>query len=272
MAGELIYEKRDHVAYLTMNRPQAMNSLSPALSQQLGEAWADFASDDESWIAIITGAPSDRPPERQAFCAGNDLIASQPPKLAEGERPPSRAASQLRPGRASMMKGMQIWKPIIAAVNGYALGGGMEMMLNCDIRIASEHAQLGLTEARIGSLPGGGGTQRLPRQIAYAHAMYMLMTAERISAEEAYRIGLISKVVPHDELMDEAERVADIMKQNGPLAMQAIKQAAIRGLEMPLESGLNLESHFYNVLVDTEDRTEGRRAFAEKRNPEYHAR
>ncbi len=269
---ELIYEKRDHVAYLTLNRPQAMNSLNSALSQQLSDAWADFATDDESWIAILTGAASDREPQRQAFCAGADLIASQPPRLAEGERPAGRAAQQLKPGRSSLTRGQQIWKPIIAAVNGYALGGGLEMMLACDIRIASEHAQFGLTEARIGSLPGGGGTQRLPRQIAYAHAMYMLMTAERIPAEEAYRIGLISKVVPHDEVLDEAERVAGIMKKNGPLAMQAIKQSAIRGQEMPLESGLNLESHFFNLLVDTEDRAEGRRAFAEKRDPEYHAR
>ncbi len=272
MADELIFEKRGHVAYLTLNRPQAMNAFNPALSRQLSEAWVDFSSDDDSWMAILTGAPSEREPERQAFCAGNDLMASQPPKLAEGERAPSRAASQLRPEGHSLLKGLSVWKPIIAAVNGYALGGGLEIMLACDIRIASEYAQLGLTEARIGSLPGGGGTQRLPRQIAYAHAMYMLMTAERISAEEAYRIGLVSKVVPHDELMDEAERVASIMMRNGPLAMQAIKQAAIRGQEMPLEAGLHLESHFYNLLVDTEDRTEGRRAFAEKRAPRYQAR
>lgn len=269
---ELIYEKRDHVAYLTLNRPEAMNAFDPALSAQLSEAWIDFRDDPESWIAIVTGAASDREVTRQAFCAGNDLKASMPRPRAEGEPPPSRAASFFRSGQGSLMRGLEIWKPIIAAVNGYALGGGLELMLACDIRIASEHAQFGLTEARIASLPGAGGTQRLPRQIPHAIAMYMLLTGERIDAEEAYRVGLISKVVPHDELMPEAERIADILRRNGPLSLRAIKQSALKGLDMPLEGGLLLEQHEFNLLVDTEDRAEGRRAFAERRDPEYKGR
>lgn len=269
---ELIYEKRDHVAYLTLNRPEAMNAFDPALSSQLSQAWVDFRDDPDAWIAIVTGAASDRPPERQAFCAGNDLKASAPRPRAEGEPPPSRAANFFRTSQGSLMRGLEIWKPVIAAVNGYALGGGMELMLATDIRIASEHATFGLTEARIASLPGAGGTQRLPRQIPYALAMYMLLTGERIDAQEAYRVGLVSKVVPHGEVMDEAERVASILKKNGPLSLRAIKQSAVKGLDMPLESGLLLESHYFNLLMDTEDRAEGRRAFGEKRDPEYQGR
>lgn len=269
---DLIYEKRDHVAYFTLNRPQAMNSLSPDLHRLLGEAWVDFRDDADSWIAIITGAPSDRELPRQAFCAGNDLMATQPRPRAEGEPPPSRAAGFFQAGRGSIMRGLDLWKPVIAAVNGYALGGGLEMMLACDIRVASEHATFGLTEARIASLPGGGGTQRLPRQIPHAIAMYMLLTGERIDAEEAYRVGLISKVVPPDKLMEEADRVADILKANGPLSLRAIKQSALKGLDGSLDQGLLLEQHYFNLLVDTEDRAEGRRAFAEKRTPEYQGR
>jgi E-phenylitaconyl-CoA hydratase len=269
---ELIYEKRDRVAYLTLNRPEAMNAFDPALSGQLAEAWVDFRDDAETWIAIVTGAASDREPQRQAFCAGNDLKASAPRPRAEGQPPPSRAASFLQSGRGSLMRGLEIWKPIIAAVNGYALGGGLELMLACDIRIASEHATFGLTEARIASLPGAGGTQRLPRQIPHAIAMYMLLTGERIDAQEAYRIGLVSKVVPHDGVMEEAERIAGILKQNGPLSLRAIKQAALKGLDLPLDAGLLLEQHYFSLLMDTEDRAEGRRAFAEKRAPEYRGR
>jgi E-phenylitaconyl-CoA hydratase len=269
---DLIYEKRDHVAYVTLNRPEAMNAFDPSLSHALSEAWVDFRDDADLWVAIVTGAPSDRPPERQAFCAGNDLKASAPRPRAEGEPPPSKAANFFRTGAPSLMRGLEIWKPIIAAVNGYALGGGLELMLACDIRFASEHAQFGLTEARIASLPGAGGTQRLPRQIPYALAMYMLLTGERIDAQEAFRAGLVSRVVPHDHLMEEAERVANILKHNGPLSLRAIKQAAVKGLEMPLDAGLLLEQHLFNLLVDSEDRAEGRRAFGEKREPRYQGR
>jgi enoyl-CoA hydratase/carnithine racemase len=272
MTDELLYEKRDHVAYLTLNRPEAMNAFDPVLSRLLGEAWLDFRDDPELWVAIVTGAKSDRELSRQAFCAGNDLKASAPRPRPEGEPPPSRAASFFQTGRGSIMRGLEIWKPIIAAVNGYALGGGLEMMLACDIRIASENATFGLTEARIASLPGGGGTQRLPRQIPYAIAMYMLLTGERMSAEEAYRVGLISKVVPPDQLMDEAEHIAGILKSNGPLSLRAIKQAAVKGLDGSLDSGLLLEQHYFNLLFDTEDRAEGRIAFGQKRQPEYQGR
>ena len=273
--SDLIYEKRDHVAYLTLNRPEAMNSLSPDLHRLLSEAWVDFRDDPDSWIAIVTGAGSDRELSRQAFCAGNDLKATAPPPKVEGEPtppPPSRAAGFFRASAGSLMRCLDIPKPIIAAVNGYALGGGMEMMLACDIRVASENATFGLTEAKIASLPGGGGTQRLPRQIPHAIAMYMLLTGERMNADEAYRVGLISKVVPPDKLMEEADRIADILKNNGPLSLRAIKQSAMKGLDNTLDQGLLLEQHYFNLLVDTEDRAEGRRAFGEKRTPEYQGR
>lgn len=268
--ADLLYEKRDHVAYITLNRPEAMNAMSAELNRLMADALVDFRDDDDARVLVITGAPSDREPQRQAFCAGNDLRATAPQPRDPGQPPPSRAASFLQSSRGlSLMRGADIWKPVIAAVNGYALGGGMELMLACDIRIASEHAQFGLTEARIGSLPGAGGTQRLPRQIPHAIAMYMLLTGERVDAQEAYRIGLVSKVVPHDELMAEATRVAQVIAANGPLSVRAIKQAAVRGLEMSLDGGLLLEQHYFNLLMDTQDRAEGRRAFAEKRTPEF---
>lgn len=270
---DLLYEKRDHVAYITLNRPEAMNAMSGELTRLLHESLVDFRDDPDMRVAILTGAASDREPSRQAFCAGNDLKATAFTPPAPGERGPSKAANFLgSSGRPSLMRGLEVWKPIIAAVNGYCLAGGFEMMLSTDIRIASEYATFGLTEAKIGSLPGAGGTQRLPRQIPYAIAMYMLLTGERMDAQEAYRVGLVSKVVPHDQLMDEAERVAGILKKNGPLSVKAIKQAAVKGLEVTLDQGLYIEQHLFNLLSDSEDRAEGRRAFAEKRDPEYQGR
>ncbi|HWO93748.1 MAG TPA: enoyl-CoA hydratase-related protein [Dehalococcoidia bacterium] len=262
----LIYEKRNHIAYLTLNRPESMNALDPQTNEELADAWADFRDDPEAWVAIITGA-GDR-----AFCAGADLKATALHTPQAQAAPPSFAQMFFSTPRPSLMRGLELAKPVICAVNGYALGGGMEMMLACDIRIAAEHATFGLTEARIGSIPGGGGTQRLPRQIPYALAMYMLLTAERITAEEALRFGLINKVVPLDKLMEEAEAVAEKIAANAPLSVRGIKTAVQRGLDVPLQHGLLIEQQIFGMLFNSEDRIEGRRAFAEKRPPHYKGR
>jgi len=259
----LIYEKRNRIAYLTLNRPEAMNALDPQTNEELAQAWADFRDDPDTWVAIITGA-GDR-----AFCAGADLKATA---LHTQAQPPSFAQMFFSAPRPSLMRGLELPKPVIAAVNGYALGGGMEMMLACDIRVAAEHATFGLTEARIGSIPGGGGTQRLPRQIPYAVAMYMLLTAERISAQDAMSYGLINKVVPLANLMEEAEAIAGKITQNAPLSVRAIKTAVQKGLDVPLDRGLLIEQQLFGMLFASEDRIEGRKAFAEKRPPQYKGR
>ena len=255
----VIYEIRDRIAYVTINRPQAYNACDQPTYDRLAEVWADFAHNDDAWVAILTGAGD------KAFCAGSDI------KLNFNTAPEPGDAFAAA-GRPDMMRGLEIWKPIIAAVNGHANGGGLEMALSCDVRVASDNAQFGLGESLIGLLPGGGGTQRLPRTIPLGHALWMLYTGERIDAEEAHRVGLVNRVVPQDELMATAEEMAKKLLAAGPLAVRAIKQAALEGLGMPLADGLRLESHLFSLLAATEDSVEGTRAFAEKRPPQWKGR
>jgi enoyl-CoA hydratase/carnithine racemase len=164
---------------------------------------------------------------------------------------------------------LELYKPIIAAINGHANGGGFEQALTCDIRVAAEHAQFGLGEVRLGWLPGGGGTQRLPRLIPLGRALEMLYTGNRIGAQEALRLGLVDYVVPMDKLMGKCEEIAVEICKSAPLAVQKIKQAVMRGLDMPMGDGLRLEHELYNWLQVTEDAIEGARAFAEKRPPAW---
>ncbi|MFN3286777.1 MAG: enoyl-CoA hydratase/isomerase family protein, partial [bacterium] len=168
--------------------------------------------------------------------------------------------------------GLEIWKPMIAAVNGFCLAGGLELALACDIRLASPNATFGLTEVRWAIMPGAGGTQRLPRAVPLARAMEMILMAQTIDAEEAYRIGLVNKVVPLPELMPTAIQWAQTLCERGPLAVRAAKEAVIRGLSMPLADGLRLEAFLSAGLRQTEDAVEGPKAFAEKRKPEFKAR
>ncbi|MHA1210341.1 MAG: enoyl-CoA hydratase/isomerase family protein [Candidatus Freyarchaeota archaeon] len=177
--------------------------------------------------------------------------------------------AEKEPGLGGITRNLEIWKPIIAAINGYCLAGGLEIALACDIRIASENAVFGLTEARLGIMPGAGGTQRLPRLIPLAKALEMMMLAERIDAQEALRIGLVNKVVPLPELMPTAMETAQRLCEMGPLAVRAIKKAVLRGLEMPLREGLMLEQYLAEPLRQSEDAKEGIRAFIEKRKPKF---
>ncbi|MBL7210991.1 MAG: enoyl-CoA hydratase/isomerase family protein [Desulfobacteraceae bacterium] len=254
----VIYEIKDKIAYVTINRPHALNACDQPTYNRLAEVWQDFRDNDDAWIAIITGMGE------RAFCAGSDikLNFSAVPRTSE-------AFDHQRKG--DLVRGLEIWKPIIAAINGHANGGGLEIALACDIRVASENAQFGLGEVKIGLLPGGGGTQRLPRAVSLCNALWMLYTGDRIDAQEAYRIGLVNRVVPLPELMLTAEAMARKILESGPLAVRAIKQAAIKGLSMPLEDGLRLEQNLFRMLRITEDRGEGTKAFAEKRKPQWKA-
>lgn len=255
----LIYKKKDKIAYVTINRPEAMNAMDPETYQELSEAWTDIRDDPDVWVAIITGAGN------KAFSAGADL------RKTIG-RPIEAWHFWQTQEEQILNRGLEVWKPIIAAVNGYCLAGGMTLLLATDIRIAAEHATFGLSEVTRGILPGNGGTQRTIQQLPYPIAMYLLLTGERMNAQEALKAGLINKVVPLPELMPEAERIARKICENAPLAVRAIKELAVRGQYLPIEYGLRLEQAVQRVLSTTEDAKEGPRAFAEKKKPSYTGR
>lgn len=251
---------QDGVAIVTLNRPEAMNSIDPESNEQLLAIWDEVSSDESIRVLVLTGAGE------RAFCTGADLKKTMPPA-------DSAARQVFRAGtRHSNFGTLQTDKPVIAAINGYALGGGLELALLADIRICSDNAQFGLPEVRVGSIPGAGGTQRLIRAVGQSDAMWMLLTGERIDATEALRIGLVSKVVPLSVLQETAVNLARAMAANAPLAMTAAKRLAMTGRELPLAGGLELERQAFGVLRDSEDRLEGRRAFADKRAPVFRGR
>ena len=252
------FDLTDRIATVTINRPEAMNALDPETVAALAEVWAEVRDNPEIWTAIVTGA-GDR-----AFCAGADLKKSIPRRADEG------AWQTFQPSaRSAIDDGVQIWKPMIAAVNGYCLGAGLTLLSACDIRIASERAEFGLPEVRRGILPTLGATQRLTRQLPWAIAMELLLMGEHFDAERARECGLINRVVPHETVMDEARSVAERFVAGAPLTQRAIKEAAVRGLSMPIEEGMRLESLLSQHVRRTEDFAEGPRAFAEKREPIY---
>jgi len=261
----ILYEKKDKIGIITINRPEAMNAIDPETSEELGQAWLDFRDDPNLWVGILTGAGD------KAFSAGADLKKMIPmlAKLSPIER---REREEKLPGFGGITRGLRIWKPMIAAINGFCLAGGLEMALACDLRVAAEHATFGLLEVSRGIIPGGGGTQRLPRMIPIAKATEIILMAQRIDAQEALRLGLVNRVVPLPEVMPTAMKMAEAILQNAPLAVRAAKEAIIRGLSMTLEEGLRLESVLQSYLLTTEDAVEGPRAFAEKRQPQYKAK
>jgi E-phenylitaconyl-CoA hydratase len=259
------FEKRDKIAIITINRPEAMNAIDPETSEELGKVWTAFRDDSNLWVGILTGAGD------KAFSAGADL-KKMIPMLARLSPIERRDREEKFPGLGGITRGLDIWKPIIAAVNGFCLAGGLEMAMACDIRIAAEHATFALTEVSRGIIPGAGGTQRLPRLIGITRAMEMILLAQRIDAQEALRLGLVNKVVPAAEVMPTALKYAEAILQNAPLAVRAAKEAIIRGLSMPLEDGLRLEPVIQSYLLQSEDAVEGPKAFAEKRKPVWKAK
>jgi len=249
------YTKEGRIATFTINRPEAMNALNFEVLRLMYEAMVDFRDDPEVWVGIVTGA-GDR-----AFCAGAD-IKEVLPSLKKPPAPPWMAPS-------AHMRGFDLWKPLIAAINGMALGGGLEVALACDIRICSEKARLGLPEVTLGLLPGWGGTQKLPRMVPWCKAAEMLLMGRFLTAEQAYRISLVNIVVPPEEVMSTAKLWAQIICEAGPLAVRAAKEAMVRGCSLPLEDGLRLETSLNAYLAQTDDFDEGVGAFVEKRKPVY---
>lgn len=254
---EVTVENR--IATVVLNRPEAMNSVDPEMRALLRQTWERIKSDEEIWVAIITGAGD------KAFSTGSDLKKTMP--IAESFA--RQTFGPPIPGAAAMVAGLDTDKPLIAAINGYALAGGLELALACDIRICSENAQFALSEVKVGSIPGSGGTQRLPRAVGLSDAMLMLLTGDRIDASEALRIGLVSKVVPQSNLMQSAREIAERIAANAPLSVRAVKRLVRDGLDMPLTKAIEMERYVFGLLYASEDRIEGRKAFAEKRKPNY---
>ncbi len=249
------YTKEGRIAIFTINRPEAMGALNVEGMKQFHNALLDFRDDDNLLVGIITGTGN------KVFSAGVDIKDYLPFIQRTMDKKWTRPTG--------VMRGLDIWKPLIAACNGLTIGGGLEIALACDIMIVSENATFGLPEVRVGVCPGGGGTQRLPRAVPKRIAAEMLFTGKTIDAQEAYRIGLVNKVVPSDQLMAEARKMAELICEAAPLAVRAAKECMMRGLNMGLDEGLQLEDDFQNYIMSTKDFTEGLAAFREKRKPQY---
>ena len=253
------FQKEGKIAVITINRPEALGAMTLKGHEELEQALLTFRDDDDLLVGIITGTGE------KAFCSGAD-IKDMLPFVKEAATKPWKLP-------ATMMRGLDLLKPLIAALNGITLGAGLEIALGCDIRIASDNAKFGLAEVRVGMIPAGGGTQRLPRLIPPGTAAKMLFTGKMIDAEEASKIGLINKVVPPEEVMATAKEWAQSICQAAPLAVRAAKEAMIRGSSnMTLSEGLMLEDSLMGFLTATEDFTEGTTAFIEKRKPDFKAR
>ncbi len=252
-------ERQEKVAVITLNRPDAMNAINFGMLDALTEAIDSVRFDPEIRVLIITGAGE------KAFCAGADLKERH-------EMPEIRVKAFLHTLRRLYSDIEALSKPVISAVNGFALGGGMEMALATDIRIASMNASMGLTETRLAVIPGGGGTQRLPRIIGKAKAKELIFTGRRVDAREALDVGLVNQICEPHLLMDEAMIMAQMICEAGPIAIEQAKYAIDAGLETDLGTGLGIESNAYRVTIPTQDRLEGISAFLEKRKPVYTGR
>ena len=257
-----LYEKKGRIAHVTINRPEVMNALHADASRELSDIWTDFRDDPDAWVGILTGAGP------RAFSAGNDLKVT----AAGGGSVTTGALGTVVGGFGGITNRFDIFKPIIAAVNGVALGGGLEMALACDIIVAEEHARLGLPEPKVGLMAGAGGVHRLPRQVPTKIAMGMILTGRHITAQEGYRIGLVNEVVPSGEALAAAERWAGEILACAPLSIRASKQAVMQGLDWPLEIALSRNYELVGRMRASEDVREGPRAFVEKRPPNWTGR
>ncbi|SRR6266480_381063 len=258
----VIYEKKGRIAYITINRPEVLNALHYDTNAELSVAFDDFKQDEESWVAIMTGAGT------RAFSAGNDLKATAAATAKGGKLPEFNERVRFGGITSSFMCD----KPIIAAVNGIAVGGGFEIALACDLIIAADHARFGLPEPRVGLVAGAGGMHRLPQQIPLKQAMGMVLTGRQITAQEAYSMGLVNAVVPIVDLMATAERWANDILECSPLSVRLTKAAVLTGLNMPVEEAMQADRPRLARLLTSEDFIEGPRAFAEKRKPQWKGR
>ncbi len=253
------YDKRDHIGYITFFRPVRMNVIHPACDVELTRVWDDFIADKAMWVAIVTGAGD------KAFSAGNDLRYTAEHR---GE-PVSEILKQAKGGFAGITSRYDIYKPIIAAVNGFALGGGFEIALACDIIIAADHARFGLPEPRVGLMAGAGGVHRLPRQIPLKIAMGMMLTAKHITAQEAHKWGIVNEVVPLKDLIATAEKWAREIMECSPISIQASKQAAMDGLGLSMADANAKRFDLSEKLWHSKDSIEGPLAFSQKRKPNW---
>jgi enoyl-CoA hydratase/carnithine racemase len=265
----LLYEKQEGIAYITLNRPEARNALSPEVVCRLADAFVDYARDDSLRVAIITGAGD------KAFCAGGDLGSMLP--LLTGARAPAdewdrRVLGEPLVMAASSLRDFHLAKPVIAAINGLCFAAGAELILGTDMRVAAAHAMFGFPEAKRGLIPFAGSTVRLARQVPYAVALEMMMTGDPIDAATAHRIGLVNHVVPASEVMEKAKVIARVIAANGPLAVQRIKQAVVATSGLPLEQAYAVENRSKDAVFASDDAKEGPRSFMEKRPPRFTGR
>jgi len=265
----IVIERDGHVALVRIDRPEKRNALNPEAFCRLADAWADFADDNTVRAVIITGAGD------VAFSAGADLASVMP--LYSGTRQPAdewdrRVLADARLFTRGVLKGVALDKPIIAAINGLAIGGGCELVLGTDLRVAATHATLGLAEVKRAIMAGGGGTTRLVRQLPHAIAMEMLLTGDVITAETALCYGLVNRVVDAANVLDEAHRLAARIAANGPLAVQAIKRTVRMSDGVELDKAFGIEAREGHALSRTADAIEGPRAFVEKRPAVYEGR
>ena len=252
----ILHEAADGVVTITLNRPEVHNAMNEQMRQELTRCFGDLATSDAARVVVVTGAGE------RAFSAGADIR-----EFVEPQVPVRFRESRKRVDFRQAMD--RCPQPIIAAIRGYALGGGLELALACDLRIAGEDAQLGLTEVNLAIIPGGGGTQRLTRLVGRGRALEMILTGARIDAREAWRIGLVERVVPAADVLAAARELARTLAEKAPVALRYAKEAVVKGLELPLADGLRLENDLATLLRTTEDRVEGAKAFLEKRKPRF---
>jgi enoyl-CoA hydratase len=255
----VLYEKKGPIAYVTLNRPKVLNALSQGAWEDLRTAF-EQARDDAAVLGVILTGAGDK-----AFIAGEDIG-----ELAHAT--PVDAEKSSRSGQAVLELVENLGKPVIAAVNGFALGGGCETAMACTIRIAAEHARFGQPEVKLGIPPGAGGTQRLPRLVGKGRALQIILSGEMINAQEAYRIGLVNEVVPAGELIARCEAILKQILANAPIAVRFALEAVNKGMETSLSAGLLLEASVFAICAGTDDKREGTAAFLEKRTPHFQGR
>jgi len=252
----ILFEKKNSIAYVTVNRPKVLNALNMATMEELRAAFHDIKNNAELRVVILTGAGE------KAFIAGADIG-----ELAQNTGPAAKEYTLRGQSVVNLIE--NLGKPVIACINGFALGGGCEIAMACTMRLASETAKLGQPEVKLGIIPGYGGTQRLPRLVGKGIAMQLLLTGEMITAQEAYRIGLVNEVTASADLIPRAETIAQKIIANGPLAVQYTMEAVNKGMETPLAEGLYIEAALFGVASVTEDKKEGTAAFLEKRPAQF---
>src|SRR5246500_1027763 len=255
----ILYEKKGPIAYVTLNRPKVLNALSQAVFSELKAAFED-ARDDASVRSVILTGSGDK-----AFAAGADIAELSSYTAAQGEEATRRAQ-----GVTELIE--NLGKPVIAAVNGFALGGGCELAMACTIRVASENAKFGQPEVKIGIMPGAGGTQRLPRLVGKGRALQLILSGETINAEEAYRIGLVNEIVAVDYLLVRAETILNQISLNAPLGVKFSIDAVNKGLDTGVSEGLLIEASLFGICAGSEDKKEGTSAFLAKRTPQFQGR